>query len=555
MTEGTYNVASHLRRHAEERPDQPAIRFPSTSYTDAQPAWDQLTYREFDARSDHYAHGFAQMGVRRGDKVLMLMKPRMDLWVVLFALMKIGAVPVILDPGMGRKALLACIERIGCRVVLAEALLHVLRTTFFRKPFAAAEVFITVGPKLWWSGQTLETCRKNGESLAASKGPYPLAELDFMDGAAIAFTSGSTGTPKGVSYHQGMWDTAVDAIREMLNIQAGDVSVQAFAAFAIYDLCWGHTAVIPKFDLSKPAKADPAAFVAAIQAHDAKMAFASPIIWRTVAPYCASRGLTLHSLDKALTTGAPTPPEMVRQYATILREGVEFHTPYGATEAIPVSHIGSRELLDDCVAKTAKGAGTCVGRPAKGIDIRIIRVTDDDIATWSDDLAVEPGQTGEIVVAGGQVSVEYKKSPEGNASAKIRDGDTVLHRMGDLGYFDDEGRLWFCGRKAHRLQTAAGMVPCVPVEGVFNEHPDVFRTALVGVGAPGDEKPVLCVELQPGKRWDATLEAALRALAAETPWTDTVTAFLPHTGFPTDARHNSKIRRGELKAWASTQGS
>ncbi len=558
MKDGAYNVASHLRRHAGERPDQAAIRFPSKAYTDASPAWDQLTYAEFDARSDHYAHGFAQMGVKRGDKVLMLMKPRMDLWVVLFALFKVGAVPVILDPGMGRKRLLECIERIGCRVVLAEALLHALRTTLFRKPFAAAEVFITVGPKLWWGGQTLETCRRNGEQKAASEGAFPLAELDAMDGAAIAFTSGSTGTPKGVSYHQGMWDTAVDAIREMLDVQAGDVSVQAFAAFAIYDICWGHTAVIPKFDLSKPAKADPAAFVAAIQAHDAQMAFASPIIWRTVAPYCAQRGLTLHSLDKALTTGAPTPPEMVRQYATILREGVEFHTPYGATEAIPVSHIGSRELLEDCVAKTAQGAGTCVGRPAKGIDIRIIDVTDADISTWSDDLKVQTSDEdalpiGEIVVAGGQVSVKYKQSPEGNAASKIRDGDTVLHRMGDLGYFDEQGRLWFCGRKSHRLQTSSGLVPSVPVEGVFNEHPDVFRTALVGVGAPGQQKPVLCVEMQPGKRWDGAVESAMRRLAEGTRWEGTVTAFLPHPGFPTDARHNSKIRRGDLADWASRQ--
>ncbi|MEZ4319415.1 MAG: fatty acid CoA ligase family protein [Myxococcota bacterium] len=543
----SFNVASHVRRHAAERPDQPALLYPSASYTDASPAWDTLTYAQFESRSDAYARGFSQAGVVKGDRVLMLMKPRADLWVVLFALFKIGAVPVILDPGMGRKALLECIERIGCRVMIAESILHALRTTLFRKPFAAAEVFVTVGPKLWWGGVTLPQCLVEGSE------PFPLAECEASDGAAIAFTSGSTGTPKGVSYHQGMWDTAVSSIRDMLHVKPGDVSVQCFAAFAIYDLCWGHTAVIPKIDLSKPATAPPEAFVAAIQAHDTKMAFASPIIWRRLAPYCEAKGIRLHSLDKAVTTGAPTPPEMVRQYAGILREGVEFHTPYGATEAIPVSHIGSNELMGDCLAKTAKGAGTCVGHPAKGIDVRIIEVTDADIPAWADDLQVKPGRIGEIVVAGGQVSVEYMESPEGNAQSKIRDGERVFHRMGDLGYLDEQGRLWFCGRKSHRLQTADGMVPSVPVEGIFNEHPDVFRTALVGVGAPGQEVPTLCVEMQPGKRWDGGLQSALEGLAEGTEYAGLVKRFLPHPGFPTDARHNSKIRRGDLKAWATAR--
>lgn len=540
-----FNVATHTRRHAAERPDQAALRFPSPAYTDAAPAWDSLTYREFEQRSDAYARGLTSRGVRKGDRVLMLMKPQLDLWVVLFALFKIGAVPVIMDPGMGPKRLLACIERIGCRVIIAIPPVHVIKT-FVRKPFKAAEICITVGTKLWWGGHKLADCLEFADE------PFPLAQLAFDDGAAIAFTSGSTGTPKGVSYHQGMWDSAVHAIREMMDMKAGDVSVQAFAAFAIYDLCWGHTAVIPKMDLSKPAKADPAVFAAAIQHNNAQMAFASPIIWRKLAPYCVSHGVKLHSLDKAITTGAPTPPDMVRAFADILREGVEFHTPYGATEAIPVSHIGSAELLGSCVQKTATGAGTCVGRPAPGIDLAIIEVTDADIPTWADTLRVPDGTIGELVVTGGQVSQRYEESPEGNSSAKIQDGDRVRHRMGDLGYLDEDGRIWFCGRKSHRLQTAAGLVPSVPVEGIYNEHPDVFRTALVGVGAAGQQVPVLCVELHPGKDF-ASVKPALESMADGTPYADVVKHFAQHSGFPTDARHNSKIRRGDLKTWAERQ--
>jgi acyl-coenzyme A synthetase/AMP-(fatty) acid ligase len=123
--------------------------------------------------------------------------------------------------------------------------------------------------------------------------------------------------------------------------------------------------------------------------------------------------------------------------------------------------------------------------------------------------------------------------------------------MGDLGYLDTDGRLWFCGRKAHRLQTRDGLVPAVPVEGIFNEHPDVFRTALVGVGTFGTQTPILCVELEPGRAWSETLPRELDSLAQDTPYAGIVRRFLHHPGFPTDARHNSKIRREDLAPWAS----
>jgi olefin beta-lactone synthetase len=194
------------------------------------------------------------------------------------------------------------------------------------------------------------------------------------------------------------------------------------------------------------------------------------------------------------------------------------------------------------------------GRVYEGMGVRLMRVTDDPIAAWSDDLLVPAGTFGEIVAKGPLVSPEYKDLPEANAKAKIRDVDgAILHRMGDLGYVDGEGRFWFCGRKAHRLETADGMVPNVPVEGVFNEHPQVFRTALVGVGPKGAQTAVLCVELRPGAAWSPAVEAEILALAKGTRWADVVQKVLVHPGFPMDARHNSKIRNEDLQAWAEKQ--
>jgi acyl-CoA synthetase (AMP-forming)/AMP-acid ligase II len=306
-------------------------------------------------------------------------------------------------------------------------------------------------------------------------------------------------------------------------------------------------------DLSKPAKAKPADIVAALRTFEPEVAFASPVVWQNLSRHCLDNNIELLSIKTAITVGAPIPAYLHRRFRKILSEDAQIWTPYGATEGLPVSYIATDEILGETWDRTAKGHGTCVGHTAPGMEIAIIGITEDPIASWSDDLKLPVGEIGEVVIKGRQVSPEYKDVPGANEKAKIPDGGGVRHRMGDLGYIDEVGRLWFCGRKAHRLQTAHAMIPAVPVEGVFNEHPDVFRTALVGIGPTGSEIPVLCVEMEPGKSWSPEVEAALVALGADTDHADVVERFLHNASFPTDARHNSKIRREDLKLWAETR--
>jgi len=542
----TMNVADFLRIHAVERPDAKALCFPSAGYRTDQPTWDSWTFAELDRASDDYARGFVAQGICRGDRTLMLVKPSLDFYAVIFGMFKVGAVPVLLDPGMGMKKLLECIARTRPRVVVAMPLVHAVRM-FMRRPFESAEICITAGHRWFWGGATLAGCR------LPSDVPFEIARMGAEEDAAILFTSGSTGTAKGVASKHGMFRGQVESLREMLRLEAGMTNVQAFAAFAIFDLCMGMTSVIPHMDLSKPATANPADIVAALKAHEPELAFASPIVWQNLSRHCLDRDLRLPSIETAITVGAPIPAYLHRRFRSILSPGAQMWTPYGATEGLPVSYIATDEILGETWDQTGKGFGTCVGHPAPGIAIEIVAITEEPIPEWFDDLALPDGEIGEIVISGRQVSPEYKDAPDANARAKIRDGDGFRHRMGDLGYRDAMGRLWFCGRKAHRLQTAKGMVAAVPVEGVFNEHPDVFRTALVGVGASGNETPVLCVEMEPGRSWSADVEAKLVRLAADTPYVDLIRRFLHHPSFPTDARHNSKIRREDLKRWAAAR--
>ncbi len=192
-----------------------------------------------------------------------------------------------------------------------------------------------------------------------------------------------------------------------------------------------------------------------------------------------------------------------------------------------------------------------MGRPAPGVDIRIIRISDEPIAEWSDDLEVPQGEIGEICVRGEVVTHEYKNEPVHTAAAKIQRGAEICHRIGDLGYLDDQGRLWFCGRKSHRVRLANGQeMYTVPCEAIFNEHPEVYRTALVGV----DGAPVIVVELEPGARSDRDeIREQLLTLGRNSSLTAASNRVLFHPAFPVDVRHNAKINRGELAAWARQQ--
>jgi acyl-CoA synthetase (AMP-forming)/AMP-acid ligase II len=209
------------------------------------------------------------------------------------------------------------------------------------------------------------------------------------------------------------------------------------------------------------------------------------------------------------------------------------------------------------------------------VEVAVIPITDEPIPTWDESLRLPPGRIGEIAVRGPFVTRAYHGRPQATASAKMVSGGvvrgewseahhaprtthhaprtTIWHRMGDVGYLDDRGRLWFCGRKAHRVTTAGGTLFTIPCEAVFNTHPAVYRTALVGVGPAGLQTPVLCVELEPTARSSdrAELTRELLTIGAGHEHTRGITTVLFHSAFPVDVRHNAKIFREKLAAWAA----
>lgn len=539
------NIAAALPRLARERPEQVAMRCPGRNgrYEVA------LTYAQLDARSDAIAAGLAKRGIVRGTRTVVMVRPTPEFFLLMFALFKAGAVPVLVDPGIDKRALKQCLDEakpeafIGIPLaMLAKALLGWAKS---------ARVRITTGKRAWLADATLADIERDGATAAAQ-----LADTKPDDVAGLLFTSGSTGVPKGVVYRHRHFVAQVEMLGTAFGIAPGGIDLPTFPPFALFDPALGLTSIIPDMDPTRPAKADPRKLHAAIERFGVTQLFGSPALMQVL----AAHGERLPTVKRVTSAGAPVPPAVVQRMLELLPPDAQLWTPYGATECLPVAVIEGRELLT-LRARTETGAGTCVGRPVAGNTVRIIRISDDAIGDWDDALLVGAGQVGEITVAGPSATDSYFNRDAQTALAKIRErlsgGDErIVHRMGDLGWFDGEGRLWFCGRKSQRVVVDDLTTLCTEqVEPVFNTHPLVLRSALVGIGKQGAQQPVLVYELKPRVTADiAEVSDELRHIAEGFVHTGKVKVFLHHPKpFPVDIRHNAKIGREKLAAWASKQ--
>ena len=542
--QGTVNIAEHLAETARRFPDKRAVVVPAGRDSTGRATYAHLTFKQLDEESDRCAHGLEKAGVVRGTRTILMVPPGAEFFVLTFALFKIGAVPVLIDPGMGRRQLLRSLAEVEAEAFIGVPRAHAVRIVCART-FRSVRVAVTVGRRWFWGGWRLADVR------ADPWRPYQAAPTRADERAAILFTSGSTGPAKGVSYEHGMFDAQVRYLQSHYGYGPEETDLATFPLFALFDAALGMTAVIPDMDPSRPAEVDPQKIIEAVCDHRVTHMFASPALLDRVSRDAEQRSVRLPSLKRVMTAGAPVPHTVLKRVRRLLPEEAEIYTPYGATESLPVASIESREILSETAGRTAEGDGICVGKPLSGMEVSIIEISDAPIAAWSEDLRLPTGQIGEICVKGPVVTKEYFRNPTATALAKIPAGDTLWHRMGDVGYLDEKGRLWFCGRKAHRVQTEQGVLFTIPCEAIFNQHPKVYRTALVGVGPAGRQKPVLCVEQEAGEKEQPTTE--LLEMARSNQLTRDIKTVLYYPSFPVDVRHNAKIFREKLALWATEQ--
>ena len=541
------NIAAILPKMAAERGEQIAMRCPGSRGWNGFARYDlTLSYRQLEDRSNAIAAGLAAHGIVRGARAVVMVRPSPEFFLLMFALFKAGAVPVLVDPGIARSALKQCLDEAQPDAFIGISLAHAARLALGWA--RSAKTQITVGRRWFWRGPSLAEI----EAAGTKAGPQ-LADTAPDDMAAILFTSGSTGVPKGVVYRHRHFLAQIEMLREAFAMAPGGIDLPTFPPFALFDPALGLTSIIPDMDPTRPAQADPRKLLDAIERFGVTQLFGSPALVDVLSRH----GAKLPTLRRVTSAGAPVPAEVVARLRALLPEDAQLWTPYGATECLPVAVIEGRELESTREA-TEQGAGTCVGRPVPPNEVRIIGISDEAIPDWRQGLEVKPGQIGEITVVGPSATDQYFRRPQAAALAKIReqraDGhERIVHRMGDLGRFDEQGRLWFCGRKSHRVLTELGGLYTEQVEPVFNRHPDVRRTALVGVGEKGHQRPVLCVELRTGVRRDQheRILAEVEKLGLGYVHTARVESFLIHPRFPVDIRHNAKIGREQLALWAA----
>ncbi len=542
------NVASLVLERARQDPSAVAIHHP-VGFRGDRVLYAAATNRELDLESDQIARGLEQVGVTCGMRTAVMVPPDRRFFSLMLGLMKMGAVPVVVDPGIGLRRLGRCLSeaqpevlvgipraRIACRV------LGWGRDTL--------RIRVTVG-RLGLPGETTLAgiCRSS-----VSEAPYPVVASRDEDLAAILFTSGSTGAPKGVLYSHGNFAAQVAAIRDLAEYPEGEVDLSTFPPFALFDPALGMTSVVPDMDPTRPGSVNPQRILSAADEFSATHLFGSPALLDRVGRYAVAGGVRFSTLRRVVSAGAPVTAAIMKRFLSALPEDARILTPYGATECLPVSCIGSDEVLGETSALTDLGAGVCVGRPVPSVEVRIIRISEEAFPVCDPQHELPLGQIGEIAVMGPQVTEGYYGRDAETRASKMKDSSGRLwHRMGDVGYLDESGRLWYCGRKSDRVEANGGPLFSIPCEGIFDTHPRVRRTALVGVKDGLKQRPVLCVELEPDvlRRERSAIIEELLSLGSAHRATRDIQDILFHRKFPVDIRHNAKIGRPELKKWAT----
>lgn len=505
------NVCDLLDAQIKLTPDKTSIVYPqnnSSSYV-------SYTFTELGERINRISNKLVTLGIKPRDKVLMFIKPDLDFCAITFALFKIGATGVFIDPGMPKKMFFKCIKDLAPDVLIGIPKVHVL-SFLFPKAFSSIRLFI-----------------KNTKHFGLRAKPLfkdiDLSSTDFktfsppVDSlAAILFTSGGTGPAKGVEYTHDIFINQTKMLQQEFDLSEVDADIPGFPLFSFFTLAMGMKSVIPDMDFASPAMCNPSLLYKNIIDSNATFLAGSPAIWDRLADYCLKEDLKLDSVKFVTLFGAPVKNELHEKFAKILTRGTTY-TPYGATECLPITNISGRKILKNFKNETDNGAGICVGKPLDGVSIEII---DQDI-----------NGIGEILVTSKNVTKGYYQNPEQTKASKVSRDRKIWHKMGDVGYLRD-GDLWFCGRLKHVVRTKDKIFYPTQVEGIINSDQRVLKSALISL----DEDASIVIE---GK-FDEQLQIDLLTLIEKNDNLRGIKSIYFVDSFPVDIRHNIKIDRVKL---------
>ena len=528
------NIVEHLRRTAQQLPKQLAVLSANDSF-------ESKTFESLFKDVELCALFFIKRGINKSDRTLLMVKPGYELIISCFALIYIGAIPVIIDPGMGLKSICSCIKRTQPRVLIGSKFV-ILLSFFLRDTCSSIKEKVTIPEKLSY----FLKLRPNKKEIP---GNSPSQDSDL---AAIVFTSGSTGPPKGVRYLHKNFNAQIQSLKREFGIQKNEIDLTTLPIFALFNPALGITSVIPKINPRKPAHADDKLIVDAILFHHVTTAFCSPVIGRKISDYCTTHNLNLPNLRRLMLAGAPSPPDLLQSLSNIAPNATVF-VPYGSTEALPVAYCDHGKIYE-LTESIRSGEGSCLGTAVKGAQLILVPPTNSPLPNEHEgqiELISKPNVTGEICVSGEMVTQGYDRMPGANRDARFTYMSSEFHRMGDLGYWDIQGNLRFLGRKAECVNTKNGPLETERCEQIVNKINGGNRSALIGIGNSKDQEPCLVVELATtSTNFSSTAREILNSLEQNLQEFNIIRVF-NEKKLPVDSRHNAKIHRLELaRKWS-----
>ncbi|WP_271394319.1 alpha/beta fold hydrolase [Neomicrococcus lactis] len=511
----------------------------------------RVSWADLSTRVDRLAAGLYELGARPGSRVSLLVPPGTELTSVVYACLKIGAIIVVADAGLGTKGMGRAIKGaqpdflIGIDRALSGARVFGWPGRKIAAAMLPEGVKGTAKRRALNAETDLADLERRGQDAIANGWTPP--QLDPDADAAVLFTSGSTGPAKGVVYTHRRLAGLRDTIQQTYGLRAGTGLVAGFAPFALLGPALGAVSVTPDMDVTAPRTLTAKALADAVAAIDATAVFCSPAALENVV--ATAQGASLPGVELVLSAGAPIPVTLLEKVQTIFPKA-SLHTPYGMTEALPIADIDLQALRAASSSSKNQANGVCVGTAVSGATIAILPFGTPDAEIAEAALTSEPGVSGEVVVQAPHIKERYDRLALTQAESARIPG---WHRTGDVGHYDDAARLWIEGRLQHVVTSASGPITPVAYELAAESVPSVQRAAAVGVGPAGTQALVIAVEVDGAKDGlaSAALAAEIRAAIAEHVADPAPVSAVVTTRIPTDIRHNSKVDRTAVAAWAT----
>jgi acyl-CoA synthetase (AMP-forming)/AMP-acid ligase II len=542
------NVSRHIVELAQVAPYQQAITCLSGRDTNGKMAYSHLTLRQLNQRSNDLARGLQQAGVIRGTRAALQLLPGIEWFSITYALLKIGAVPILLQPALGMRKMAQCVKAVEPEILITEPKYQAIQI-FQANNYQSVHLQISTEKRCFSKGISITDLQRNEHTT------FQPAEMRSSDTGMIVFsTSCESEIPKPTVFTHGMLNAMIERIKSVMSVSLDSTLITTFPFFMILAPAIGMRQILPESHSLKASKLNPRTLIETIWDYGVTHLLMSSTRLMMLTEFLKDEAIYLPSIQRIASWGEPYPAFELQRLHSFISEKTQIFPLYGMTEAPIISTLGSHKIVSETQIKTERGFGLCQGKEIDDLEMRVIEVNDRPIDNWSDDLLADKGGIGELVINGEAVSRQYYNDSKNDALHKIPDGKSIWHRTGDIGWLDTKGNFWFCGRKQDRVTISEDeTLYTIPCEAVFMQHERVYRCIIVGVGPIPYQTPVLIIELAPGDsgKYISTLTHELLDLAQSYPHTGNIKNILFRKSFPVHSLYHQKINRKQLTIWAA----